>query len=58
MCNQQNRLTNVSGEHNELRCAVKDSPFSSFLEQQYHNTGHKFTAKRQLVTLQRKYHTI
>ena len=57
MCHQQNRLTIVSGEHNELCYAVKNSPFGSFLEH-YRNTGHKFTAKRQLVTLQRKYHTI
>ena len=57
-CNQQNRVTIVSGEHNELCCVVKNSPFGSFLEQHYHNTGHKFTAKRQLVTLQRKFHTI
>ena len=58
MCHQQNRLSIVSGEQNELCYAVKNSPFESFLEQHYHNTSHKFTAKRQLVTLQRKYHMI
>ena len=55
-CHQQNRVTIISREHNELWCAVKNSLFGSFLEQYYSNTGHKFTAKQQLVTLQRKYH--
>ena len=44
-CHQQNRVTIISREHNELWCAVKNSPFGSFLEQYYSNTGHKFTAK-------------
>ena len=55
-CHQQNRVTIISREHNELCCTVKNSPFGSFLKQHYRNTGHKFTANRQLVTLQRKYH--
>ena len=54
MCHQQNRLTIVSREHNELCCAVKNSPFSSFLEQHYHNTGHKFTGKKTTNNLTKK----
>ena len=54
-CHQQNRVTIISREHDELCCTVKNSPFGSFLEH-YRNSGHKLTAKRQLVTLQRKYH--
>ena len=55
-CHQQDKITIISREHNELYCTVKNSPFGSFLEQHYRNTSHKFTTKRQLVTLQRKYH--